>query len=270
MVAHMDREGLGAAQGLGEGEGPVNEPGTETAAVGSAQGEELVGAEPAQQAAAGGHSRSPPTSAAAGAHSGNGGAALTSSSEAAAQDAAVAAAVLLLRPPPPANSAAAAAAGAWLSARVRSLPVLVGPDYYGAKQSLLAAEALLLRALGFEVCVAQPFAFLLNAARCLRLPPGQTRLALALLNDLWLGTRLGTLGAAQQQRAVAAVLEAAARLSGQPVWVPPRATEAGLRGWWQLLGVGAEEAEMEALVGAVLQALVGIHRAAETGGAQAA
>jgi hypothetical protein len=131
-----------------------------------------------------------------------------------------------------------------IASAVAGCEVLVGQEYYAAKQALLTAEQALLRALRFEVrrgrpaagvrprrlqppprtqrssgnardlamhqarivrvdpahgcglrrrrgfpplwqvLVEQPWALALNVAAALRLPPGVTRLALALLDDL--------------------------------------------------------------------------------------
>ncbi|KXZ45921.1 hypothetical protein GPECTOR_49g505 [Gonium pectorale] len=173
------------------------------------------------------------------------------------------------------------AAAAALRAAVQGCGVLVGADYYAAKQELITAEQRLLRALQFEVVVSQPHAGLLNAARTLRLAPGLQRLALSLLNDLWTYTRLCLLPAACQppggQPAAGqeqggweawevsmAILEAAVRLSGAEVWLPSPARNAGLA-WWQLLGVARDEAGMAGLVAEVLGAIAGCHHAARGG-----
>ncbi|GLI67692.1 hypothetical protein VaNZ11_011956 [Volvox africanus] len=181
--------------------------------------------------------------------------------------AAAAASLLLLQPdaaPPDA-----------LRACVLNCEVLVGSAYYAAKQAMLDAEQRLLRALQFRVRVVQPHALLLNAARCLRMPSGVQRLALAILNDLWAYTdfcmllvpspsspshdRNGGMTSGGME-ATMAVLEAATRLSGWQVWVPTRARDMGLQ-WWQLLGLARDDAAMANLVTVVMQACADCHQA---------
>ncbi|GIL66109.1 hypothetical protein Vafri_19716 [Volvox africanus] len=181
--------------------------------------------------------------------------------------AAAAASLLLLQPD--------AAPPDVLRACVLNCEVLVGSAYYAAKQAMLDAEQRLLRALQFRVTVVQPHALLLNAARCLRMPSGVQRLALAMLNDLWAYTDFCMLlvpspSSPPQGRnggmtsggiaATMAVLEAAARLSGWQVWVPTRARDMGLQ-WWQLLGLAGDDAAMANLVTVVMQACAACHQA---------
>ncbi|EFJ41322.1 hypothetical protein VOLCADRAFT_98742 [Volvox carteri f. nagariensis] len=159
--------------------------------------------------------------------------------------------------------------------------VLVGPEYYAAKQAMLDAEQRLLRALQFRVAVPQPHALLLNAARCVRMPGGVQRLALAMLNDLWAYTDFCLLSLLPAEAApgpapvedaggrrgimeegVLAVVEAAARLSGWVVRVPSHARDAGLH-WWQLLGAALDETGMAVWVTAVVEACTACHAARE-------
>ncbi|GLC38498.1 hypothetical protein PLESTM_000734600 [Pleodorina starrii] len=206
---------------------------------------------------------------------------------AAAAAAAAAAALLMLPRPTPANPAALALP---LRAAVLRCEVLVGAEYYAAKQAMLDAEQRLLRALQFRVTVRQPHSLLLNAARCLRMPAGVQRLALAILNDLWAYTDLCLLlqvcgsppegeapvgelggggggggggGRVEGVEAVLAVLEAAARLSGWEVRVPTHARDAGLC-WWQLLGMARDERGMGELVTAVMEACAACHNVASS------
>ncbi|GIL86514.1 hypothetical protein Vretifemale_14811 [Volvox reticuliferus] len=182
--------------------------------------------------------------------------------------AAVAAGSLLLLQPDAVPPAA-------LRACVSNCEVLVGSDYYVAKQAMLDAEQRLLRALQFRVTVAQPHALLLNAARCLRMPSGVQRLALAMLNDLWSYTDFCMLLVPSRSspphesnggmssggiEVTLAVLEAAARLSRWQVWVPTRARDMGLQ-WWQLLGLARDDADMANLMTVVMQACGACHEA---------
>lgn len=168
-----------------------------------------------------------------------------------------------------------------LRSYVQQRDVLVGVEYYSAKQSLLNAEQRLLRALQFRVMVPQPHALALNAARTLRLPAGVQRLALALINDLWTYSDFSlvllpppqatavqppedctTSASDVGMEVTIAVLAAASRLAGWVVRIPSHASEVGVR-WWQLLGVARDEVSMEGLVAEVMKACVACHEAAE-------
>lgn len=148
--------------------------------------------------------------------------------------------------------------------------VLVGQAYYTAKARMLHCEQLLLRALRWQLPVAQPHGLVLNAARCLRLPGGVQRLAVCLLNDLWCYTDMCLMGQGEREATTLAALEAACRACGHVVTVPSHAREAvpGL-GWWQLLGVAEGEVEFVGVrVRGLMEAVAGCHAVLGVGGGE--
>ena len=62
-------------------------------------------------------------------------------------------------------------------------PVLVGDDYYAAKQTLITQEAELLRLMRFDILTEHPHKFLFNYAHTLQCQPCVLQLALCLVND---------------------------------------------------------------------------------------
>ena len=115
--------------------------------------------------------------------------------------------------------------------------VLVGEEYYAAKQTLISQEQVLLRLMHFNLVVDHPQRYLLNYAHTLQCRPEMLQLAMCLLNDSLRTTALSTTCSGPEL--AGAALHLSSLLLGQARDLPFQASHS----WWNALDLQLDRIE---------------------------
>ncbi|CAG9466210.1 unnamed protein product [Pedinophyceae sp. YPF-701] len=130
-----------------------------------------------------------------------------------------------------------------------AVPLMSSEAYYAAKEKLLEAEQLILRAVRFQVVLEDPHRYLFNIIHELGLGEGPAKLATCVLNDALVYTAL-------PGRCSAAALATAALLMSGEVLGPTAVRESPT--WWRR--VGADAGEVEAAANGLARMIAALQR----------
>lgn len=113
--------------------------------------------------------------------------------------------------------------------------VLVGDEYYEAKEKLLQAEQLLLRQLHFDLVLDEPYKYLFNFLNSISAPTALSSASVSLLND---AATCSTLCISHPAHLVAA---AAITVSAGLLRMTQQLPSSGNRQWWHALDITTDE-----------------------------
>eukprot|EP00884_Botryococcus_braunii_P008655 jgi/Botrbrau1/17791/Bobra.0127s0042.2 len=115
--------------------------------------------------------------------------------------------------------------------------ILVDKEYYAAKDVLIMDEQVLLRVTNFDLCFQHPHKYLFNYARTLGSSGAMVRIALGLVNDSLLRTKMCL--SCQPWEVAAGALHVSSLLTGEVHEIP----HSGPVSWWDGLGVSLSRVE---------------------------